>query len=153
MVLNTINSSLGLEKINTGLPFGNTFISSNLKVNRVPVVNSCLGGCGLKISGYKRYACYKCSMRFVIENTDTEIIKLKESPSYILKTEYQPTVITLITQKHFSEVLNSDIDPDFKKSVVSDVLWGEKYLKITTIMRYHITKLILRQSFCLNKSG
>ena len=41
-----IGKDLGLEKINTGLPFGNSFISSNLNINRQPVVNSCLGGCG-----------------------------------------------------------------------------------------------------------
>ena len=72
-------------------------------------------------------------MRFVIENTDTESIKLKESLSYMLKTEYQPTVITLIT--HFLEVLNTNIDPDFRKSVISDVLWGENYLLNTTLRR------------------
>ena len=48
-----ISKNLGLEKINTGLPFGISFISSNLKVNRLPIVKKCLGACGLKISGYK----------------------------------------------------------------------------------------------------
>ena len=38
-----VSEDLGLEKINTGLPFGNSFISSNLNVNRQPVVNICLG--------------------------------------------------------------------------------------------------------------
>ena len=34
-----ISKDLGLEKISTGLPFGNSFISSTLNVNRQPVVN------------------------------------------------------------------------------------------------------------------
>ena len=90
-----IGKDLGLEKINTGLPFGNSFISSNLNVNHIPVVNSCLGGCGLKFSGYKRYACPKCSMRLVIENTDKELKKLNDSLRSKLKKEYQPTVIII----------------------------------------------------------
>ena len=49
-----ISKDLGLEKINTCMPFGNSFISSNLNINRQPIVNSCLGGCGRKFSGYKR---------------------------------------------------------------------------------------------------
>ena len=51
-----ISEDLGLEKINTGLHFGNTFTSSNLNVNRQPKVNTCIGGCGLKYKGYKRHA-------------------------------------------------------------------------------------------------
>ena len=51
-----ISKDLGLEKGSNGLTFGYSFISSNLKVNRVTIVNNCLGGCGLKFSGYKRYA-------------------------------------------------------------------------------------------------
>ena len=80
-----ISKGLSLGKINTGLPIGNSFISSNLNINRLPKVNFCLGGCGLKFSGTKRYACPKCSMRFVIENTDKELIKLNESGSLNLK--------------------------------------------------------------------
>ena len=34
------SKDLGLEKINTGMPFGNSFISSNLNINREPVVNN-----------------------------------------------------------------------------------------------------------------
>ena len=65
IVLHTLDDSLGffehiskdlqLEKINTGMPFDISFISSNLDINREPVVNNCLGGCGLKYSGYNRY--------------------------------------------------------------------------------------------------
>ena len=115
------SEDLGLEKINTGLPFGNTFISTNLNINQQPVVNSCLGGCGVRFSGYRRYACPECSTRFVIENTDKELIKLNNSLRSKLKKEYQPTVITLITEGQFLEILNSNPSPDFKKLVTSDV--------------------------------
>ena len=37
-----ISKDLGLEKINTSMPFGISFISSNLDINREPVVNICL---------------------------------------------------------------------------------------------------------------
>ena len=37
-----ISKDLGLEKINTGMPFAVRFISSNLDINREPVVNNCL---------------------------------------------------------------------------------------------------------------
>ena len=63
IVIHTIDSSLvffennregpSLGKINTGLPFGNSFISSNLIINRLPMINFYLGGCGLKFSGKK----------------------------------------------------------------------------------------------------
>ena len=98
IVLHTIDSSVGffehmskdfgLEKINTGLPLGKSFISLNLKTNRLLKVKSCLGGCGLKFTGYKRYACPNCSMRFVIENTDKELIKLNFSLRSKIKKEY-----------------------------------------------------------------
>ena len=59
-----LSKDLGLEKINTGMTFGVSFISSNLDINREPVVNNCLGGCGQKYSGYNRYVCSDCYMRF-----------------------------------------------------------------------------------------
>ena len=62
IVIHTLDISLGFfEHISkdNGLPFGNSFISSSLNVNRVTIVNSCPGCCGLTFSGYKRYACPK----------------------------------------------------------------------------------------------
>ena len=73
-----ISKDLGLERINNGRPFGNSFISSNLNNNRQPVVNSCLGGCGRGFQGYKRYACPKCSKKFVKLNTDKKLIELNK---------------------------------------------------------------------------
>ena len=65
-----ISEDLGLEKINNCMPFGSSFISSNLNINRKPIVNSCIGGCGREFPAFKRYACPKCSKKFVILNTD-----------------------------------------------------------------------------------
>ena len=96
-----ISKDLGLEKINTGMPFGVSFISSNLNINRQPLVNKCLGGCGLKFSRYIRYACHKCSMRFMIANTNMELIKLNKDLRFILKKIYQPTVIDLNAEDSF----------------------------------------------------
>ena len=72
-----ICKDLGLEKINTGMLFGISFISSNLDINREPVVNNCLGGCGLKYSGYNRYVYSECYMRFARQNIDMRLIKTK----------------------------------------------------------------------------
>ena len=116
-----VSKDLGLEKINTCMPFGNTFISSNLNINRQPIVNSCLGGCGRKFSGYKRYACPKCSKKFVILNTDKKLIELNNSLRSKLKKERQPTVIIMISQEEFTEMMISNADPDLKKSVISDL--------------------------------
>ena len=82
---NHISKDLGLEKINTGLPFGNSYISSNLDINREPVVNNCLGGCGLKYSGNKRYVCSDCHMTFARQNIDMGLIKLNDSLRSTLK--------------------------------------------------------------------
>ena len=81
------NKDLALEKINNGLGFGDSFVSSNLNINRQPKNSSGLGGCRQKFSGYKRYACPKCSMRFVIENTDKELVRINDSLRSKIKTE------------------------------------------------------------------
>ena len=89
IVIHTLDDSLGffehiskdfvLEKINTNMPFGVSFISSNLDINREPVVNNCLGGCGLKYSGYNRYVCSDCHMRFMRQNIDMRLVKLNDT--------------------------------------------------------------------------
>ena len=94
-----INKDLGLERISTGMPFGNSFISSNLNNNRQLVVNSCLGGCGRGFQGCKRYACPKCSKKFVILNTHKKLIELNDPLRSKLKEERQPTVFIMITRK------------------------------------------------------
>ena len=74
-----MGKDLGLEKINTDMPFGISFISSNLDINREPVVNNCLGGCGIKYSGYNRYVCNECHIRFMRQNIDMRLVKLNNS--------------------------------------------------------------------------
>ena len=96
-----LSKDLGLEKINTGMPFGVSFISSNLDINREPVVNNCLGGCGQKFSGYNRYVCSDCYMSFARLNIDMRLIKLHDSLRSKLKKHYQPSFITQISGNVF----------------------------------------------------
>ena len=121
-----IRKYLGLEKINTGLPFGNSFNSSNLNINRLPIVKTCLGGCGLKFSGYKRYACPKCSMSFVKENL-VMLIRLNDSLRSKLREEHQPCVIAQLTMEQTMEVLRSDIDQESKKISYKGYVIGRSY--------------------------
>ena len=74
-------------------------------------------------------------MGFLMENTDKDLIKLDESLRFRSIKEYQPTVTTLITQEQFIDMITSNADPVFKESVITDVLWGGKYLKNTAILR------------------
>ena len=96
-----ISKDLGLEKINTNMPFGISFISSNLDINHKPVVINCLGGCGLKYSGYKRCVCNECHMRFMRQNIDMRLVKLNDSLRSKLKTHYQPSIFTEISENRF----------------------------------------------------
>ena len=80
-----ISEDLGLEKINTCMPFGISFISSNLNINRQQKVNSFIGGCGQKFPGFKRYACLESSKEFAILNTDKKLIELNISLRYQFK--------------------------------------------------------------------
>ena len=133
--LEHISKDLGLEKTNTGLPFGTSFISSNLNVNRIPKVNTCLEGCGLKILGYKRCACPKCSMRVVIENTDNELSNLNIALRSKSKSERQPTVITFITQEQFIEMMVISAEPDFKKISYNRCVWWRNVFEKKTTMK------------------
>ena len=117
-----INKDLGLEKTNTGLPFGKSFISLNLNINRKPVVNSCLGGCGRKFSGYRRYVCPNCSLFFVRENIDMELISLNDSLRSKLGKQYQPRIIAQLITGQIMKILGSDIDQDYKKRLIKGVL-------------------------------
>ena len=104
IVIHTLDDSLGffehiskdfaLEKINTNTPFGVSFISSKLDINREPVVNNCLGGCGLKYSGYNRYVCSDCYMRFMRQNIDMRLVKLNDTLRSKLRKQYQPSIFT-----------------------------------------------------------
>ena len=107
---------LGLETKNTCMPFGSSFISSNLNINRQPIVNICIGGSGQEFPGFKRYAWLEKSKKFVILNTDKKLIELNISLRYqFKKKERQSTVIIMISQEEFAEMMISNVDPDLKK--------------------------------------
>ena len=79
------SKDFALEKMNNNMPFVVSFISSNLDINREPVVNNCLGGCGLKYSRYNRYVCSDCHMRFMRQNIDMRLVKLNDTQRSKLK--------------------------------------------------------------------
>ena len=135
-----ISKDFGLEKINTDMPFGVSFISSNLDNNREPVVNNCLGGCGLKYSGYNRYVCNECHMRFMRQNIDMRLVKLNNSLRFKLKKLYQPSIFTQTPGNCFLEMTYTGNEMDFKKLFIS------KLLELSIIGK-HITKLVRSFSF------
>ena len=101
-----IKKDLGLEKVNTGMPFGISFISSNLDINREPVVNNCLGGCGLKYSRFITYVCSECYMRFARQNFDMRLIKLNGT----LRSKFKKTLSTIYYHSnHMESFLKNDV--------------------------------------------
>ena len=117
-----ISKDFGLEKINTEMPFGVSFISSNLDINREPVVNICLGGCGLKYSGYNRYVCSECHMKFMRQNVDMRLVKLNDTLRSKLKKHYQPSIFTQTPESCFLEMIYTGNEMDFKKLFTSKLL-------------------------------
>ena len=117
-----ISKDLGLEKINTGMPFGVSFISSNLDINREPVVNNCLGGSGLKHPGYNRYVCSECHMRFMRQNIDMRLVKLNDALRSKLKKHYQPSIITQTSGNRILEMTYADNEMDYKKLFITALL-------------------------------
>ena len=114
-----LSKNLGLEKININIPFGKSFISTNLNINRQPIVNNCLGGCGLKYTGYKRCVCADCFIEFAKYNIDLKLIKLNKSLRCKLNV-IQPSIIFSNTGKSLLKIQenNNDIDyqrPDFEE--------------------------------------
>ena len=109
------SKDLGLEKIDTGMPFGISFISSDLDINREPVVNNCLGGCGIKYSGYNRYVCNDCHMTFVRQNIDMSLVKLNDTLRSKLKKHYQPSIFTETSANRFLEMTYAGNEMDYKK--------------------------------------
>ena len=73
-------------------------------------------------------------MRFVIEIFGKDLIKLNDSLRSKFKKSTNQLLLILITQEQFLELLNSNADPDFTKSVITDVLWEEKFYKNTIIV-------------------
>ena len=95
-----ISKDFALEEINTNMPFGVSFMSSNLDINREPVVNNCLGGCGLKYSGYNRYVCSDCHMRFMRQNIDMRLVKLNDT----LRSKLKKTLSTIFFHSNLGEL-------------------------------------------------
>ena len=132
IVIHTLDDSLGffehiskdfaLEKINTNMPFGVSFISSNLDINRESVVNNCLGGCGLKYSGYNRYVCSDCHMRSMRQNTDMRLVKLNDTLRSKLKKHYQPSIFTQTSGNCFLELAYTGDERDFKNLFITALL-------------------------------
>ena len=104
------------------MPFGVSFISSNLDINRESVVNNCLGGCGQKYSGYNRYVCSECHMRFMRQNIDMEWVKLNNTLRSKLKKHYQPSIFTQTSGSWFLEMTYAGNERDFKKSIITALL-------------------------------
>ena len=117
-----ISKDLGWEKINTGIPFNTTFISSNLDINREPVVNNCLGGCGRKYSGYNRCVCSDCHMTFMIQNIDMSLVKLNDTLRSKLKKHYQPSIFTETSSNRSLEMTYAGNDMDYKKLFIAALL-------------------------------
>ena len=114
-----ISNDLGLEKINIEIPFGTTFISTNLIINRKPVVNKCLGNCGQRYIGYRRYVCADCYIEFASYNIDLKLIELNKALRSKLNV-IQPSIIFSSTGKSLLEVLENNNDivyqtTDFEK--------------------------------------
>ena len=98
-----ISKDLGLEKINRDILFGTTFISTNLYINREPIVNHCIGGCGLVYTGYKRYVCYNCYPEFAKYNIDMQLIKLNDNLRSKLNKP-QPAIITQVSLRQLARL-------------------------------------------------
>ena len=140
IIINTLNDSLGffehirkdlgLERINTGMPFGTSFISTNLDINREPVVKNCLGGCGLIYSDYKRYVCGDCYLEFARYNIDMRLIKLNDALRTKLNKQ-QPAIIAQMTNKHILEMAYNSNDIEYRKTILSTLLEKMNKLSIT----------------------
>ena len=103
-----ISKDLGLEKINRDIPFGVTFISTNLNTNREPIVNICIAGCGRVYSGYKRYICYDCYPEFAKYNINMQLIKLIDSLRFKLKQ--QPAIIAQMPLNQIAQLARQNRD-------------------------------------------
>ena len=110
-----LSKDLKLEKIFTNMPFGASFISTNLNINRKPIVNTCLGGCGLLYSGNKRYICSDCHIKFARYNIDFKLIELNKALRSKLNV-IQPSVIFSNTEKSLLEILENNNDIVYQRS-------------------------------------
>ena len=95
-----------LEKVKTNIPYATTFISTNLNINREPIVNNCIGGCGLSFSEYKRYVCGDCYPNFAKYNINIKLINQND----ILKNKLnkqQPAIICLLSLNQIAHLIRN----------------------------------------------
>ena len=97
------------------MPTGQPFISTNLEINRIPVINNCIGGCKLTYSGYKRHVCVDCYIEFAKYNIDPKLIKLNNSVRSKLNV-IQPSIIFSNTGKSLLEILENNNDILYHKT-------------------------------------
>ena len=110
-----LNKDLGLEKINSLMRFGATFVSTNLNINRIPIVNNCIGFCRLTFSGYQRCVCLNCYIDFAKYNIDFKLIKLNNDLRTKLNVK-QPSIIFSDTNKSLLEILEKHIAIDYQRA-------------------------------------
>ena len=114
-----LSKDLGLEKINRDIPFGTTFISTNLHINREPIVNNCIGGCGLVYSGYKRYVCGDCYPEFAKYNINMQLIKQNNNLKSKLNKQ-QPAIITQMSLNQIAQLARKS--RDYQDSFLEHIL-------------------------------
>ena len=91
------------------MPFGTTFISTNLNINREPIINNCLGGCGQPFSGYKRYVCAICYHDFARYNIDSKLIKLNDGLRCNLNKQ-QPAINIQMSLNQIAQITRKSRD-------------------------------------------
>ena len=116
-----LSKDLELEKINFNMRFGTSFISTNLNIIREPIVNNCLGGCGLKYTGYRRYVCGDCYLEFARYNIDMQLIKLNDGLRSKLNRQ-QPAIITQLSLNYISHIARNSTDRDYQNKSFIDFI-------------------------------
>ena len=125
-----ISKDFGLEKIKTNMPYGVTFISTNLNINRKPITNICLGACGLEYSGYKRYVCASCYIQFAKYNINHKLIDLNKDLRSKLNI-IQPSIIFANTGKPLLEILyNNNNDIDYQRSDLDEMYIAKRMMQL-----------------------
>ena len=80
-----------------------------MNINREPIFNHCIGGCGLVYSGYKRYVCGDCYPEFMRYNIDMNLIKQND----ILKSKLnrqQPAINTQMSLNQIAQLARTSRD-------------------------------------------
>ena len=124
-----LSKDLGLYKIKINKPFGTSLISTNLNINRMPIVNKYLGKCGQRYRGYKRYVCADCHIEFAKYNIDLKLIKLNDSLRHKLNF-IQPSIIFSNTGKSLLEILENNNDIDYQRSDIEEMCMALRMMQL-----------------------